>query len=464
MTGRTGHEGRGAAAGRGRRWRTVAAAVALLLLGAGVCGGCAEDGGAPGGRAPRAAGGGGGGSGGGHGGRTTVTIGTFGVFGYRQAGLYAEYERLHPDVSIKESVIERNDTYYPQLLTHLAAGGGLADIQAIETGNITEVVTTQAGRFVDLGRAPGVRAGDWLGWKWAQATARGGRTIGLGTDIGPLAVCYRKDLFARAGLPTDRESVGRLWAGDWHRFLETGRAYRRAAPAGTVFTDSAAGLYTAAVQGHAVRYYDRRGRLAHRDSPAVKDSWELAVGAAREGLTARLRQFEKPWDQAFANGRFATVACPPWMLGYIKQKAGEAGRDRWDVAAAPRPANWGGSFLAVPTAARHRRAAVALAVWLTAPAQQARLFARQAGLPSTPAAYALPEVADARDPYFGGAPVGRIFAAAARGIPTPVTGPKEQQVGTAVTDVGIAQVEQQGRSPAAAWRATLKEIENVVDE
>ncbi|MGW2186672.1 extracellular solute-binding protein [Streptomyces sp. NPDC001719] len=361
-------------------------------------------------------------------------------------------------------MIERNDTYYPQLLTHLAAGSGLSDIQAVEVGNIHDVATTQADRFEDFSRVPGVRKGDWLDWKWAQATSGDGRTVGLGTDIGPIAVCYRKDLFEKAGLPTDRERVGRLWAGDWQKYLDVGRAYRRRAPAGTVFTDSAAGIYNASIHGYAERYYNRRGRAVYRHSPAVRTSWRLAVQAARGGLTARLKQFEKPWDQAFANGRFATVACPPWMLGYIKEKAGAAGKDKWDVAPAPRPANWGGSFVTVPKGGHHRAAALALAVWLTAPEQQAKLFDRQASIPSTPASYAMPLVRDAHNPYFGGAPTGRIFAEAARNIPTLVIGPKEQQIGTAFTDVAIPQVEQQGRAPRAAWKAAQREIDNAVDE
>ncbi|MFI1971769.1 sugar-binding protein [Streptomyces cinnamoneus] len=433
-----------------RRRAVVLVIGVVLVLAASLLGGCAQDGGN-----------GRGGPGGG--GRTTVSIGTFGVFGYKQAGLYEEYERLHPDVVIKESVIERNDVYYPQLLTHLAAGAGLADIQAMEVGNVHELAAGQAELFEDLSRAKGVRRSDWLPWKWAQATTRTGRTIGLGTDIGPIAVCYRKDLFRRAGLPTDRAAVGRLWAGDWRKYLAAGRAYRRRAPAGTVFSDSAAGLYNASIHGYAERYYTRDGRPLHGSGPAVRASWDLAMRAVRTGLTARLRQFDKSWDQAYANGRFATVACPPWMLGYIKEKSGPAGRNKWDVAAAPRPANWGGSFIGVPKAARHKAAAIDLAVWLTAPAQQARLFERQASIPSTPAAYAMPEVGRARNPYFSGAPTGEIFTAAARDIPTLVFGPWEQQIGLAFTDVGIAQVEQQGRSPRQGWEAAQREIANVVD-
>ncbi|MFH8572752.1 ABC transporter substrate-binding protein [Streptomyces sp. NPDC017993] len=396
-------------------------------------------------------------------GETTVTVGTFGVFGYQQAGLYKEYEKLHPGVKIKENVIERNDAYYPQLLTHLAAGSGLSDVQAIEVGNINEVVTTQADKFEDLSHAEGVDKSRWLDWKWAQATTEDGRTVGLGTDIGPTAMCYRKDLFRKAGLPTQREQVGRLWAGDWRKYVDTGASYMKKAPQGTVFMDSAAGLFSAVYNGYAERFYDSGGKLIYRDSPAVKTAWSLAIRAAEEKMTARLKQFEKPWDQAFANGRFATVACAPWMLGYIKEKAGAAAEDKWDVAPAPRPGNWGGSFVGVPKAAKHKAEAVKLAVWLSAPEQQAKVFAAQASIPSTPAAYDLPEVKNARNPYFGDAPTGRIFSAAARRIPTLVLGPKDQQIGNAFTDIGILQVEQQGKSPAAGWRAALKEVESAVD-
>ena len=109
--------------------------------------------------------------------------------------------KKNPDITIKENVTDATtDVLLPQLLTHLQAGTGTDDIQAIEVGNITEAVQTQADKFVDLGKE-GVDKSQWLDWKTAQATTKDGKTIGLGTDIGPMAVCYRKDLFKKAGLP-----------------------------------------------------------------------------------------------------------------------------------------------------------------------------------------------------------------------------------------------------------------------
>ncbi|WP_030025222.1 extracellular solute-binding protein [Streptomyces monomycini] len=438
---------------RGTRRRAVAL-TAAVALGAALLGGCAEDSDAPGAK----------GSSGAAAGKTTLTVGVFGVFGYKQAGLYDAYMKLHPDITIKETSIERNENYYPQLLTHLSTGSGLADIQAVEVNNIAEVTATQAGKLVDLSKAPGVRKADFIPWKWAQATNASGKTVGLGTDIGPMAICYRKDLFAKAGLPTDRDAVAKLWAGDWGKYLDVGKRFQDKAPAGTSFVDSASGVYNAVISSSAERYYDREGKLVYKDSPSVRQAWDAAMRAATGRLTARLQQFQKSWDQAYANGRFATVSCPPWMLGYIKEKSGDNGRDKWDVAAAPKPGNWGGSFLAVPEAGRHKSEAAKLAAWLTAPEQQAKLFTKQASFPSARAAYGLPAVSGAKHPYFGDAPIGKIFAAAAEGIPDQVLGPKDLTVNQNITDVGVLQVDQQGKTPEQGWRAAVESIDNALDQ
>ncbi|MFD7976046.1 ABC transporter substrate-binding protein [Streptomyces sp. NPDC059071] len=435
--------------------RPVTALALALLLAAGLTAGCATD--PP---VPRPAGAGGVDP---AGRPVTLTVGVFGSFGLKEAGLYDTYMRLHPDVAVRQTSVERNENYYPQLITHLVTGSGLADVQAVEIGNIAEVVGTQGHRLVDLGRAPGVDRRAFLPWKWAQGTGRDGRTVGLGTDIGPQAVCYRKDLFARAGLPTGREAVGRLWAGDWRRFLAVGRRFAARTPDGAAFTDSASGVMAAVISSGPLRFYDGRGTLVVGTNPAVREAWDLAAAFAREGLTARLQQFTPGWDQGFANGTFATVACPAWMLGYIQDKAGPAGAGRWDVAAAPRPGNWGGSFLVVPKAGRHRAEAARLAAWLTAPAQQARVFALRGSFPSTSAAHAVPAVASARHPYFGDAPVGAIFTAAARGVPTAPVGPKEGLVAQHLSDVGMLQVDQAGRDPDEAWAEALRSIDNALD-
>ncbi|MFF7068509.1 ABC transporter substrate-binding protein [Streptomyces pseudovenezuelae] len=396
------------------------------------------------------------------GGKTTLTVGTFGVFGYKQAGLYDEYQKLHPDITIKENVTTRTDVYWPKVLTRLQAGSGTDDIQAIEVGNITEAVQTQGSKFVDLGKD--VDKSQWLDWKNAQATTADGKLIGLGTDIGPMAICYRKDLFQKAGLETDRTKLAAQWKGDWNKYVDLGKQYMKKAPSGTKFVDSASSVYNAVLNGESERYYDKSGKVVWDKSTGVKNAWDVAMSVATSNMSAKLKQFDKPWDQGYANASFATVACPAWMIGYIQEKSGEAGKGKWDVAAAPTAGNWGGSFIGVPTAGKHQKEAVALAKWLTAPEQQAKVFAKQASFPSTPSAYSTLKPATATTEYFSSAPITQIFSDSAKTIPAQVFGIKDQPINTALTDIGILQVEQKGKSPEQGWDAATNEIKDVLGQ
>ncbi|MEU0943847.1 ABC transporter substrate-binding protein [Streptomyces canus] len=396
------------------------------------------------------------------GGKTTLTIGTFGVFGYKQAGLYDEYMKSHPDITIKENVTTRTDVYWPKVLTRLQAGSGTDDIQAIEVGNITEAVQTQGSKFVDLGKD--VDKSQWLDWKNAQATTADGKLIGLGTDIGPMAICYRKDLFQKAGLETDRTKLAAQWKGDWNKYVDLGKQYMKKAPNGTKFVDSASSVYNAVLNGESERYYDKSGKVVWDKSNGVKNAWDVAMSVATSNMSAKLKQFDKPWDQGYANASFATVACPAWMIGYIQEKSGEAGKGKWDVAAAPTAGNWGGSFIGVPTAGKHQKEAVELAKWLTAPEQQAKVFAKQASFPSTPSAYSTLKPAAATTEFFSNAPITQIFSDSAKTIPAQIFGVKDQPINTALTDIGILQVEQKGKSPEQGWDAATNEIKDVLGQ
>lgn len=152
------------------------------------------------------------------------------------------------------------------------------------------------------------------------------------------------------------------------------------------------------------------------------------------------------------------------MLGYIQDKGGEKGADKWDVAQAPKPSNWGGSFLTVPSAGKNKEEAAKLAAWLTAPKQQAKLFAERGSFPSAQAAYDLPEIADAKHEYFDDAPIGKIFAQAAEGAPVQILGPKDLVIAQNLADVGMLQVDQKGKSSEEGWKAAVKAIDNALDQ
>ena len=256
--------------------------------------------------------------------------------------------------------------------------------------------------------------------------------LGLGTDIGPMGICYRTDLLQQAGLPTDPAQLSAQMP-DWDGFLALGEKFQAAAPAGTAWHDSAGGLYNAIISTQQQIYYDASGKLVYASNPAVRQAFDTAAKAGQAGLTAKLEQFVDPgWDQGFASGRFATIACPSWMIGYIKGKAGDAGAGKWNVTSLPGGAggNWGGSYLGIPASSQHKEEAAKLITWLTAPEQQAKVFAQVGQLPVDHRRRST-EVAGATDPYFNGAPIGKIFSdlgdGGARADPRPAGRRREER-------------------------------------
>ncbi|MFE4651679.1 extracellular solute-binding protein [Streptomyces sp. NBC_01550] len=394
-------------------------------------------------------------------GKITLTVADFGQFGYKEAGLFAKYHELHPNITVKEDVTADEKVYYPKLLQQLNSGSGLADVQGLEVGRIKELVDTKADQFADLSKV--INVGDWVSWKEKQATTPDGKVIGAGTDIGPMSLCYNADLFKKAGLPTDRKEVAAKVAGGWEDYLKLGEEYKKNAPEGTFFMDSASAMYNAVVSSNPKQYYDESGKPVYKESPSVKQGWDLAAEAADKKLSQGLAQFSPPWNAALRKSTMATVVCPAWMAGQISVNAGDGNKGKWNITTAPgtTAANWGGSFLGVPKSGKHVDEATKLVKWLTAPEQQAAVFKAIGSFPSNKLAYDLPDVKTAKLPYFNDAPIGEIYAGEAKSIPETVLGPKDGVIKDTIS-TQINNMEQRGTKPDDAWKAATTAIDKAI--
>jgi len=171
----------------------------------------------------------------------------------------------------------------------------------------------------------------WLPWKWAQSLSADGKTqIGLGTDVGGLAMCYRKDLFQQAGLPTDRQQVSALWP-DWQSFISTGEKFQAAAKSGVKWVDSATNMLNPIIAQQPVGYFDSSDQLVFDSNPGIRSAWDDTMAMISKKESAGLAAFSPEWNAGFKNGTFATVACPAWMTGYIKEQAGEGNAGKYDL-------------------------------------------------------------------------------------------------------------------------------------
>ncbi|MFE0463711.1 extracellular solute-binding protein [Kitasatospora sp. NPDC058965] len=389
-------------------------------------------------------------------GKVTLTVDLFGTFGFKEAGLYDAYMKLHPNITIKQTDTQDEGQYWQALQTKLAGGGGVADVQGIEVGRVASVVQQQADKFTDLKTLGIGDVNDGLvPWKGAAIKTADGKVLGAGTDIGPEAICYRTDLFKAAGLPTDRTELAAKWS-TWQGYLDLGKQYVAKAPAGDSWTDSAAGMFTAEVGQQKVRYTDESGKPVYDSSEAVKSAWADATSLVAGGLSAKLAQWSPEWSKSFSTGKFATLSCPAWMIGYIKGQAGDAGSGTWDIAPGPgRTGNWGGSYLAIPKAAKHPKEAAELIKWLNAKEQQETLFTKQGSFPSSTDAQAA--IKGVTDPYFNNAPIGQIFSESAAAMPAQVLGVDDGVVGKAFTDA-LGEVERTGTAPDTAWKHAMDNV------
>jgi cellobiose transport system substrate-binding protein len=397
---------------------------------------------------------------------TTLTVGLFGTFGFKEAGLWDAYKDVCPNITIKEDVVEQSADYWTRLKTRLASGSGLADVQAIEIGFVADVVQNHADQFVNWNEVPNAAAdkAEFYDWKWQLAsTSDGATTVGLGTDIGPEAICYRSDLLKQAGLPSDPATLAKKWS-TWDDFIDFGKQYEASSSKAenSHFVDSAASVFSTAVYQGDEAYDNADGQPDVENSDGVKSAWSYASQAAQDGITAGLQQFTPAWNKAFSSGAFAALACPTWMMGYIQGQAGDDYAGKWDIAPVlPGGAtNWGGSWLGVPEKAAHRDAAIALVEWLSAKDQQVTMWKDGGHFPSNSDAAAAPAVANATSDYFSNAPVGEIFGGIAQQMKIPPIGLYDTQIQQALT-TQLTNVETKGTSPDQAFSDALDAIKQV---
>lgn len=346
-------------------------------------------------------------------GTTTLTLATFNDFGYSDE-LLAEFTAETGIEIVHNKAATSNDarTNFFQKLGKT----GLADVEAVEIDWFAEMM-----QYADL-LAPvsDDLKGRWLDWKEAAATDGAGNLVAYGTDIGPQGICYRSDLFAAAGLPTDREEVGALFP-TWDDFFAVGEEYKAAT--GQPFVDSANAVLQGIMNQIEYTYEEPDGAIIATENPDVREAYDTVVEKAVP-IAAYAGQWSEDWFASLASGEFATMLCPGWMLGVISGNAPDT--VGWDIANAfpGGGGNWGGSYLVVPANGANVEAAQQLADWLTSPEVQLKAFEVAGTFPSQNDALSSEELLSATNEYFSNAPTGEILTARAEAITvSPYKGP-----------------------------------------
>ena len=383
---------------------------------------------------------------------TTLTLATFNDFGYTDEML-AEYTEL-TGIEIVHNKAATSGDARTNYFTKLGAGSGLADVEAVEIDWFAELLQ-YSDKLHDLSNDE--VADRWVQWKTDAATDADGRLIAYGTDIGPQAICYRSDLFAEAGLPTDRDEVAAMIDGDWDAYFAAGEKFVEESDA--AWFDSTGAVLQGILNQEEETLESADGTIIATTNPVVEESYNQVLDASPE-LSAHLSQWSDDWSAGFANGAFATMLCPSWMLGVIEGNAPEV--EGWDVANVfPNGGgNWGGSYLTVPAQGKHTEAAKDFADWLTDPEQQLKAFTTTGNFPSQVSLYEEDSLLTATRPYFNDAPTGEIFSDRSAAIAVaPYKGVMYFPVMDALQNA-ITRVDVDGTQDAdASWEQFVSDVE-----
>jgi cellobiose transport system substrate-binding protein len=395
-------------------------------------------------------------------GPVTLTLQYFGTPGFDQA--VKDFEAANPKIKVDVQNKGQLKDFTPQLAQYLAAGKGAGDVVMLEEGIIGGYLQDSSGfaNLLDLG-ADKIKD-QYAQYKWNGAmTPDGKKLIGLGTDVGPLALAYRVDLFKQAGLPTDRDQVSKLWS-NWNDYVNVGKQFQSKVK-NAKWLDSATSVVQPYVMQNAdTWFYSKDNKFIGDTNPVVKQAWDLGLQMSSQGLTAKLKRWDPTWTAAFKAGAFATVPAPPWYTGVIKDAAGPGAKGKWDIATIPgKGGNWGGSYLGIPQQSKHKAQAFELLKYLTGKEGEVSEYKAVGALPSNVGALDDPQVSDSTNEYFNNAPFGKIYAGAAKDLKPIYLGPKHQQLWENVFEPQMQAAEQGKSTPDAAWQKAVKDGKALAD-
>jgi cellobiose transport system substrate-binding protein len=344
--------------------------------------------------------------------------------------------------SVKLTNTKIGGDFKQKLQTTIAAGAGLPTITGVK-GEDMPYFRSAAAKFVDLnslGAADIAKTG--LAWKWKEGQDLSGKQIGYPIDIGPTAMFYRTDVFAKAGLPTDPTAVSDA-VKTWDDYYALGTELHGKVPKSFPI-DQLSTIWNVALGQASARFVSQDNKFIG-DSDELHQAWQIATKAQTLGLNARSSQ---TLNEDLQSGKVAALFGAAWAALDLQNGAPKTA-GKWGVANNPvKPTNYGGSFLTIPSATKDPKTAFEIIKWILSPDNEAKGFDDAKIFPADPAAWALPALTGGSE-FFGGQKTIDIFGPAGKLVPSQYIAPTDGAIGSPYNDE-LTKVET-GKDPEKAW-------------
>lgn len=261
------------------------------------------------------------------------------------------WKKKHPAVEIK-LISRAMEDHHKAMSTALSTSSNLPDVMALEFGYLGRF--SAGGGFEDLAQPP-YRIKDtqarFVPFAFKQATTGSGAVLAAPTDIGPGTLLYRADLLKKAGVSEAELTQS------WDSFVASGVKIKASTGAYLVAhaRDIKEILIRSNVKPGDGLYFDAAGKVLV-DSPRFVRAFELSRKVRQQKLDGKIGAWSTEWSQGFKNGNIATQMSGAWLAGQMASWIAPSTKGLWRAAQLPEKSwsAWGGTFYAIPKAAKNK--------------------------------------------------------------------------------------------------------------
>lgn len=317
----------------------------------------------------------------------------------------------------------QNGDIYNKVLLALSAGEGAPDVVALENSHLAQMVAT--GGLLDITKNAKPYFNQFNHYKWDDAISKG-KFYAMPIDSGPVAIWYRRDVFEKAGLPSNPEEVTKL-LDTWEDFYKTGQTIKE--KTGSYMFQMAGStndgrLLEILLQQQSLGYFDKNGKVI-LDKPQAAKILDFLGKCNKAGLCQDALAWTDPWYAGQRDGKVATIIEAVWMGGFLKSwiapettgKWGVVRLPRWERGKGVRASNDGGSCFAITNQTKNKDLAWKFTEFMTARVEsQMNMFKSLDSFPSLESTYTDPFFTE-KDPFFGNQAYREVFKEVAMEIP-----------------------------------------------
>ncbi|MCX4751597.1 extracellular solute-binding protein [Kitasatospora sp. NBC_01287] len=334
--------------------------------------------------------------------------------GYDQS--VALFNKTHPGIQVSfDKTASGSKGGYTKMLTAAKAGNAPCLGQV---GYETLPSFAAAGALEDVTKYAAAAKSQFAAWTWNQVTI-GGQTYGIPVDTAPMALLYRKDLFAKYGITAPPAT--------WDEYAADAAKVHAADPS----------VYLGDFGNDAYNYAGLAWQAGAGWFGTANEQWQVTIDSAANQKVAgywqglldkKLLKTDPSYDPSLysdmAGGKVLSDVNAVWDAPIIASSVKE-GAGQWAVApmpvwdsANPVYGNDGGSATAVLKGCAHAKEATEFATWMSTDADSVSNLIKVTGIYPAATAGLSNTALTAPDPFYGGQTIYDVFRAESAHINT----------------------------------------------